>query len=170
MFLWSLLVFSSTSQTGFDTEVRDELFPGLIHSETVALGSLLDDCWSGWSRGAVWLQLLTYIQSEGSNAYYVNSSAIFSGKLCQLFCLGALAVGLSPSLTLSSVTTAMVTFIQQCQKVIKLQTNVHCQLDVRLSPHTVPIKSAPLSGFVLHQTNQSRFTVAFSCKQRRNKC
>lgn len=46
----------------------------------------------------------------------------------------------------------MVTFIQQCQKVIKLQTNVHCQLDVRLSPHTVPIKSAPL--VVLFYTKQ----------------
>ena len=31
-------------------------------------------------------QLLTYIHREGSDDCYVNSSAIYSGKLCQLIC------------------------------------------------------------------------------------
>lgn len=48
----------------------------------------LNGSWSGQSREAVWLQLLTYMHSDGSNACYVNSWAIFSGNLCQPFCLG----------------------------------------------------------------------------------
>lgn len=42
---------------------------------------LFDDCWSGLNRETVWLQPLTYIHTERSNACYVNSSANFSGKL-----------------------------------------------------------------------------------------
>lgn len=61
------------------------LWAGKLQSD--ASGSMLDDCWSEQSREVVWLQLLTYMQSEGSNAYYVNSSAIFSGKVCHFFCL-----------------------------------------------------------------------------------
>ena len=86
--------------------------------ESAASGSLLDRCQWGRSREAAWLQPLTYIQSEGSNAYYVNSSNIFSGKLCQLFRPGLYCwtnpcpIYLHLSLSLSPDNAVLVTFVQ----------------------------------------------------------
>lgn len=105
---------------------------------------MLDDCRSGQRRGAVWLQLLTYIQSEGSNAYYVNSSAIFSGKLCQLFRLGGLCCWTNPCpiyphLSLSPSPPSYHSngdSHRTCQIAIKRLTNVLCQPDVELCRHT----------------------------------
>lgn len=86
-----LILFIVSSNQIYRGHWRDELSPRLRDSGRLPRAAyLLDGCWSRQSGEAVWLRLLTYIQSEGSNAYYVNSSAIFSGKLCQLFCPGPL--------------------------------------------------------------------------------
>lgn len=78
------------------------------------------------------------MHSEGSNAYYANSSAILSGKLCQLFSLGPPLLDQSKSSPFLShtVTTVMMAFRQtlmshkQCQIDIKWVTNVYCHQSV----------------------------------------